>query len=140
MILEVATKEDESDPAMALAAFEAAKSPQRFQLGAVIKKGKRIISSGYNQYKTHPKFGFGRWGYLHAESHAISRALSLGREDDLKGATLYVYRRGCLPSKPCKQCEQVIRQYGIKRVIYTYRIQNDKEGTDRKAQRYEDIG
>lgn len=117
MILEQATDEDVSDPTMLLAAREALKSPLRFKLGAVIRDGKHIISKAFNIDKTHTKYGCGRWRTLHAESHAIYRAIRSGC--NLRGSVLYVYRHNRLLAKPCPDCEKLIRNYGISKVVYS---------------------
>jgi len=116
MILQEATDNDLSDPSMLLAAKEAEKSNLRFKLGAVIKYGKSRISA-YNVNKTHASFGCGRYQSLHAESYCILRAVRLGI--DISGCDMYVYRSGGLNSRPCPDCQKIIRKYNIKRVIYT---------------------
>lgn len=90
----------------------------RTQHGAVLAKGKRVLGTGYNQYKTHTKYGSGFWGWLHAEAVAIRDAVRKGI--DPAGATLYITRIGDnRMSKPCEFCQQLIEQYGIRKVIYT---------------------
>jgi deoxycytidylate deaminase len=101
---------------MLLAKSEANKSDLRFKLGAVIKYGKTKISA-YNVNKTHPKFGCGRYSTLHSESYCILRAVSLGV--DISGCIMYVYRSGGLNSRPCEDCQKLIKKYKIKKVIYT---------------------
>ena len=122
MILQEATESDMSDPCMHLAAKEAEKSTQRFKLGAAIKSKKSRISA-HNTRKTHTKLGSGRYNNLHAEGYAILKAKSNGV--NLVGATIYVYRDGGLNSKPCADCERIIRAHGIKRVIYTHAKERD---------------
>lgn len=117
MILQEASIEDLSDSYMALAKSQSEQSSLRFKLGAVIKIGKKSRVSAYNVHKTHGKLGSGRYNSLHAETHAILKAKKQGM--DLKGATLYVYREGGLNSKPCPDCQRIIKQHGIKKVIYT---------------------
>jgi len=116
MILKEATEEDLSDPSMMLAAVEASKSSLRFQLGAVIKCGKMKVAA-YNKNKTHPRYGSGRYKNLHAEGYCILKAIKLNL--DLSRCTLYVYRANGRISKPCPDCEELIRKSGIKKVIYT---------------------
>jgi cytidine deaminase len=116
MILKEATEEDLSDPSMLLAAVEASKSSLRFQLGAVIKCGKMRVAA-YNKNKTHRTFGCGRFQSLHAESYCILKAIKHGM--DLSASTLYVYRMHGLNSKPCKDCQTLIKRFRIKKVIYT---------------------
>lgn len=111
-----ATEEDLSDPTMLLAAREASKSSLRFQLGAVIKSGKTRVCA-YNVNKTHAKYGAGRYQTLHAESHCILKAIKRGI--DLSSSTLYVYRMHGLNSRPCEDCQALIKRFRIKKVIYT---------------------
>lgn len=116
MILKEATEDDLSDPTMLLAAKVASKSALRFQLGAVIKYGKMRVSA-YNINKTHRTFGCGRYQSLHAESYCILKAIKRGV--DLSRSTLYVYRMHGLNSKPCKDCQSLIKRFRIKKVVYT---------------------
>lgn len=111
-----ATEEDLSDPTMLLAAREASKSSLRFQLGAVIKRGKSRVCA-YNVNKTHPKFGAGRYKTLHAESHCILKAVRMGI--DLSKCDMYIYRLSGLNCKPCPDCQRMIKKYKIRKVIYT---------------------
>jgi len=109
--------DDLSDPSMLLAAREAEKSPLRFKLGAIIRDGKRIVSKAFNINKTHTKYGCGRFNTLHAEANAIYKAVRQGY--DLNGSILYVYRYNGLLAKPCPDCQKLIRQYGIAKVVYS---------------------
>ena len=102
---------------MRFAREEANKSKHRFQMGAAIVRGKRILSRAYNIDKTHPKFGSGEYKRLHAEGHAIWKAVRQGV--DLSGATIYVYRQNNNLAKPCPCCMGLIHKYGIKEVIYS---------------------
>lgn len=99
----------------------------RIHIGACIIKKRQVISTGYNQNKTHPiqeKYNNESLTYkkskakLHAEMDALIRA---GKNS--KGATLYIFRRGndniYRMSKPCNACMNYIKQCGIKRVVYT---------------------
>ena len=99
---------------------------------AVVLKGK-IISTGRNQYKTHPiatEYGKNNDAiFLHAETHAIVNSLNHLDKDELRKATLYIYRvkhpdndkttyiNGL--AKPCKGCMRAIAEFGFKRVVYT---------------------
>lgn len=118
------------------------------RLAALLVVGKRVVSVGYNQEKTHPfQTRFQRHEdavFLHAETDAINKAIKeLGLErasreeisKAFKKATLYIYRvkspglrysrddsRSPMVSglaKPCAGCEQAIRYYGINRVVYS---------------------
>ena len=108
---------DDPSPPMRLAIKESNKSIHRFKLGACIARGKKILSKAHNTRKTHPRFGSGQYQTLHAESHAIYKAVRNGIS--LKGATLYVYRHNNNLAKPCPCCMGLIHKYGIKKVIYS---------------------
>jgi deoxycytidylate deaminase len=96
---------------------ESLKSKCRFKLGAVIAKGNRILARGYNENKTHPRFGSGRFKMLHAESAAILDAVRKGV--DMEGATMYVFRYNNNLAKPCECCQRMIDHYGIAKVVYS---------------------
>lgn len=86
-------------------------------IGAVIVKGNRIVSIGYNQLKTHPK-SYHDWGYLHAETKALLDA----PRHLLRGSTIYLYREtktGEALSKPCWYCERMLKDYGVTTVYFT---------------------
>ena len=97
---------------------------KRRKVGALIVKGKMIISDGYNgtpsgfenicedeNNKTKPYV-------LHAEANAITKVAKSNNSSD--GATLYV------TSSPCMECSKLIIQAGIKRVVFTesYRLED----------------
>lgn len=103
-----------------VAAKEAVKSQHKqHKLGAVIVKGGRILSTGFNSLrpssllKTHT---------LHAEAAAILKLLKERRLHDLAGSEIYVTRftRGgaVACSKPCSACMDLIKAVGIKRIHY----------------------
>jgi deoxycytidylate deaminase len=87
------------------------------QLGAVIVRGNRIISLGFNKNKTHTKSNHA-WKRLHAEICAIIKT-----KEDLTGCTIYVYRETKLGNlgmaRPCPSCLAAIQESGIKRICYT---------------------
>lgn len=97
---------------------------------AVVYKG-RIVSIGFNQYKTHPfaaKYGRNPDAiYLHAEHDAINKAKRRLGENELKKSTLIVVRvknesKGKITfgiAKPCAGCAQCISDHKINTVIYT---------------------
>lgn len=92
------------------------------QMGAVVVQGRRIISVGYNNCKTHSR-SYGPFRQVHAETHALDQA-----GENTKGATLVVVRKkanGTLgTSRPCEACLAAARRAGIKRLIYA-----DDEGS-----------
>jgi deoxycytidylate deaminase len=87
------------------------------RLGAVIVRGNRIVSIGYNKYKTNPHSPH-PYKHVHAEVMAILRS-----NGECVGGDLYIYREGRdgLPriSRPCKSCILAIKKAGIKNIYYT---------------------
>lgn len=104
-----------------IAKKEAKKSGfKQHRLGAVIVKGSRILSTGFNQRRYTKEF---KRPTLHAEADAILKLLKAGRQADLVGATIYVCRFtaggvvGC--AKPCPACSDLIKSVGIRKVVFT---------------------
>lgn len=92
----------------------------KHQVGAVIVN-KKPISIGANLYKTHPIFANmvdGKYS-IHAEVKAI---LSCPRSK-LIGSEMWVYREKAdgtpAIAKPCKNCQKVLIEAGVKKVYYT---------------------
>jgi tRNA(Arg) A34 adenosine deaminase TadA len=92
-----------------------------FRLAATLfdKKGK-IISSGVNSYKTHPRLApFTSFPFIHAEQACILRV----GLDFCEGLNLMVVRVKGDDSlglaKPCVVCRGLIRNVGIKGVWFT---------------------
>jgi len=89
---------------------------QRKQVGALIVKGRMIISDGFNGTPTgfenpcENEENYTKWYVLHAEANAILKVAS--STQSCKGATLYI------TMSPCKECSKLIHQAGIKRVVY----------------------
>lgn len=88
----------------------------RKQVGALIVKGRMIISDGFNGTPTgfenpcEDENGDTKWYVLHAEANAISKVAA--STQSCKGATLYI------TLSPCKECSKLIHQAGIIRVVY----------------------
>ena len=100
---------------------------ERKKVGAIIVKGKMIISDGYNgtpsgfenvcedeNFKTKPYV-------LHAEANAITKVAKSNYSSE--GATLYV------TTSPCMECSKLIIQAGIKRVVFEEKY-HDTSGLD----------
>jgi len=89
---------------------------KRKQVGALIVKGRMIISDGYNGTPTgfenpcEDEEGYTKWYVLHAEANAILKVA--GSTQSCEGATLYI------TMSPCKECSKLIHQAGIKRLVY----------------------
>lgn len=114
----MSTKQLKYDKAYMRMAYEWAKLSycKRKQVGALIVKGRMIISDGFNGAPTgfdnccEDKEGNTKWYVLHAEANAILKVA--GSTQSCKDATLYI------TLSPCKECSKLIHQSGIKRVVY----------------------
>lgn len=97
---------------------------KRRQVGAILVKGKMIISDGYNgtpegfenicedeNNRTKPYV-------LHAEANAITKVAKSNNSSE--GSTLYV------TSSPCMECAKLIIQAGIRRVVYSDHYTNNE--------------
>lgn len=88
--------------------------------GAVLVAGGRVMSVGINTNRNDPAIiGDAQLNYsVHAEAAAI-RALG----HPVKNGIMYVARvdkRGNPKmSKPCIKCQELLRKYGVKKVVYT---------------------
>lgn len=85
--------------------------------GAIVARGSNVLSMGINKYKTHPvsrRYS----GFDGCSVHAEQRALILAR-GDVRGCTLYSARaNGSKASKPCVMCAELMRDAGIRFVVY----------------------
>lgn len=95
------------------------------QVGAVITRGKFVLSVGFNGFPqgiadTTERLQNRDIKYptiLHAEINAI-----LSARQDIRGCSIYV-----TPYMPCPQCAAVVVQSGITRIVYTP-SENEKWG------------
>jgi len=96
---------------------------ERKRVGALIVKGRMIISDGFNGTPTgfenfcEDEDGYTKWYVLHAEANAILKVAS--STQSCKGATLYI------TLSPCKECSKLIHQSGIVRVVYNEAYKDD---------------
>ena len=93
---------------------------QRYNLGAVVAKGNRVISIGRNNMaKTHPLISRGSHKLIHAE---VDACIGLDR-DRLRGSSIYVYRETTsgeiAMAKPCVDCRNILLSFGVKTAHYT---------------------
>lgn len=108
---------------------------KRRKVGALLVKGKMIISDGYNgtpsgfENVCEDENNITKPYVLHAEANAITKVARSNNSSE--GATLYV------TSSPCIECAKLIIQAGIKRVVYAnpYRLSDgidllEKAGVD----------
>lgn len=112
-----------NDPDLCPSFFKLAKkvsklSDYKIQMGAVITRNRTVISIGHNKLKYNKRFCT-PLKKLHAEMAAVK----LADREELTGCTIYVYREGHngIPrlAKPCEDCERVLREMKIKKVIYS---------------------
>ena len=88
----------------------------RRQVGALIVKGRMIISDGYNgtpegfENVCEDENGKTKPYVLHAEANAITKIAKSHNSSD--GATLYI------TTSPCQECAKLIIQSGIRRVVF----------------------
>jgi len=99
-----------------IAKLAALKSEHRIKIGAVLVKNGKPVAIGFNKIgKTHPK---AKW-FIHAELDCILET----KYTNWKNTTLYVYRINrfgrLLNCKPCNNCQQVLRQFGVRKAYYT---------------------
>jgi deoxycytidylate deaminase len=107
---------------ISVARYFATKSKSRNTHGAVVVKGGRVLGTGWNKDRNPPSvIDSGRIKQdcsYHAEEVAIREA-----GQNLKGAVIYVARVNKngedRDSKPCIKCSGLIKNAGIKKVIYT---------------------
>lgn len=89
--------------------------------GAVVIKGGRVIGLGYNRYRNEPS---DLWeDNTHISIHAEVDAISRCSKEKLRGAIVYVARKGkCTEhklSRPCPACHKKLVEAGVKRIVYT---------------------
>lgn len=106
-----------------VARYFAKKSLARNTHGAVVVKSGRVMGTGYNKDRNHPKFVSPEHIKSDCSYHAEQVAIREAGEYNIKGAVIYVarvskngYDRN---SKPCPRCNSLIERAGIKRVIFT---------------------
>jgi dCMP deaminase len=95
---------------------------KRRRVGALIVKGRMIISDGYNgtpsgfENECEDENNHTKPYVLHAEANAITKVAKSNNSSE--GATLYI------TSSPCMECAKLIIQAGIIRVVFSdnYRI------------------
>lgn len=108
---------------LSVARYCATKSKARNTHGAVIVKGGRVLSTGWNKNRNHPAIVSPEHIKTECSYHAEEVAIREAGEDNVKGAVIYVARvskNGAdRDSKPCPKCAALIRQAGIKRVVFT---------------------
>ena len=100
---------------------EASRSSFRFQVGATVVKGGRVLASAHNALRYTSSNKHTRHTLsLHAEIAALLKA---SKKTDLKGSILFVSRLrrdgGLGMARPCAFCMSFIREVKVKKVVYT---------------------
>lgn len=97
-------------------------SEERKKHGAVVVKSGRVVGTGFNKFKNHPSNVLPNQIKTHCSRHAEQVAIRQAG-NHTRGAILYVARvnnQGIdRNSKPCAICAKIIKESGIKKVIYT---------------------
>jgi len=116
----VLSKKDEAF--LTVARYFAKKSSARNTHGAVIVKGGRVIGTGYNRNRNHPTVVSPEHIKTECSTHAEESAIR-DAGYDVKNAVIYVARVNKhgedRNSRPCPRCHALIKEHGIKRIIYT---------------------
>lgn len=107
---------------LSVARYFATKSKSRNTHGAVVVKGGRVLGTGWNRDRNPPNIvdpdRIKQDCSYHAEEVAIREA-----GNNIKGAVIYVARINKQgkdrDSQPCVKCYSLIKEAGIKKVIYT---------------------
>jgi deoxycytidylate deaminase len=123
------SKKDEAF--LSVARYFAKKSTARNTHGAVVVKGGRVIGTGYNRNRNHPNIvspeHIKTECSIHAEESAIRDA-----GYDVRNAVIYVARVNKhgedRNSRPCPRCHEMIKEYGIKRIVYTSEPRRENVG------------
>lgn len=110
----------------------------RARIVAAIVHRNKVISYGFNQFKTHPMAArFSKHPearYLHAEVAAIRNCIKKHGPDVLQKSSLFVVRAKQRNegsdfywgmAKPCIGCSMAITTFKIPTVIYTTNIDNE---------------
>jgi deoxycytidylate deaminase len=96
------------------------KSNMKQRHGAVVVKGGRVLSQGWNLLKNDPNNVSEQYITQFCSVHAEQMALA--RCKNPAGATVYVARNKSGRerfSKPCETCHAALEAAGVARVVYT---------------------
>lgn len=109
---------------LATEAAQLAAAERYYRVGAALFLGSRLISIGWNQKKSHPEQMASPFNWQHAELNCL-----LGTSKrDLTKSVMYVARvtpGGHLRiSKPCADCQRILRAAGVRHVYYINRESN----------------
>lgn len=116
---------------LSVARYFATKSNARNTHGAVVVKGGRVVGTGYNRNRNHPMIVSPEHIKTECSTHAEESAIR-DAGYDVKNAIIYVARVNKhgedRDSKPCPRCLSLIKESGIKRVIYTTQAGRENVG------------
>lgn len=98
----------------------------KYRLGAALFRAGRLISSGTNKIKTHPKSP-NPYRMVHAEVDALLKA----DPDLIAGCSLFVVRllknANFASSKPCQCCWEMAVGLGVRRIVFYDEFSNKFE-------------
>jgi deoxycytidylate deaminase len=104
------------------------KSSMKQKVSALVVYRNNVLSVGYNRHrgmeldKAPVGVVYSGGGYsIHAEIDALNKALKVYPEikNNMDKLTLYVARKGWRLSKPCEDCQSMLKRYGIKEICFT---------------------
>lgn len=108
----------ELSPAIILfAVAKANKSTMRHRMSAVVFHGKNIIGSGFNKCHRSGKKSNHHSVYCYSEHAEVSALINTPRSE-LRGASMFIYRRNNRCSAPCPTCRSIVERVGIKYIYY----------------------
>lgn len=125
-----------------LASNVATKSDVTPKHGAIITCGGKVISSGYNKNEVPRKRLMLKYGpisvgcRIHAEYDCLYNLLTSIRFTGnnyirRKKLDIYVARDSMLNSKPCYHCIKILKHFGIKRVYYSNKCNNNNNNCNK---------
>ena len=103
----------------------------KYHIGCVVALKGKVLNASFNSEKTHPlqkifnkqRFSCDNTPHsLHAEIHAL--ALLQNEDIDWKNVTVYIGRKRRKDgengmARPCPTCMRMMKELGIKHIIYT---------------------
>jgi deoxycytidylate deaminase len=93
---------------------------QRYHIVALLYRNKSIIRIGYNQCKTHRRFGRVQDnGFENYHLHAEMDALISSKPGDRLFVLRFSKNGDLTMAKPCKYCMEFIKSHGIKCVHFS---------------------
>lgn len=107
---------------LSVARYFAKKSIAKKMHGAIVVKSGRVLGTGFNKNRNNPNSVSPEHIKTECSYHAEELAIR-DAGNDVRGAIIYVARVNKSgqdrDSMPCPKCFTLIRESGIKRIIYT---------------------